>query len=74
MPTEDTAAVAVTVGRLPFAAKLLNDETGGRALLDVETAAADAEITGRFTDVVAGPVGTLFIIPGMGMSAGQGSS
>ena len=73
----DTAAVAVTVGRLPFAAKLLlNCETadGGRTLLDVDT--ADAEIAGRFTAAVAGTegAGTLFIMPGIGISAGHGSS
>lgn len=66
--------MAVTVGRLPFAAKLLNCETaGGRTLLDVDT--ADAEIAGRFT-VATGPevAGTLFIMPGIGISAGHGSS
>ena len=63
--------MAVTVGRLPFDAKLLKDETAcGRTLFDVAT--ADAEMTGRLTG--AGPEGTLFIMPGIGISAGQGSS
>jgi hypothetical protein len=39
-------------------------------LFDVAT--ADPEMTGRLTG--AGPEGTLFIMPGIGISAGQGSS